>query len=307
MQAAAKAHRAAHGHVKVWVFLAGEFRCGIYRRAGLIHDGVAQIGRLLGDKLRHHFFGFAACGAVANHDGVHAVFLHEAGELAFGACHVAARFGGVDHAVVEQLAGFVHHSNFAAGSIPRVEGQHARAAHRAGRQQTLEVFGEHIDRLGLRAHGELRAGLAFERRRHEAPVTIGDGGVEHGREHAASARPASAKACSSRAGVDVHAHAQLALALAAVNCEHAVVGNLAQGLVIVVIRLIGSCLVSIGGLDYDVGGVVRECAQVSHAFWVFRNSFGHNVAGAGKCRLGRVEASILVDVCRGGIDRAALG
>ena len=52
---------------------------------------------------------------------------------------------------------------------------------------------------------------------------------------------------------------------------------------------------------------MRECAQVSHAFWVFRNGFGHNVAGAGKCRLGRLEASILVDVCRGGIERATLG
>ena len=41
LQAAAKAHRAAHGHVEVGVFLAGEFRCRIYRRAGLIHDGVA--------------------------------------------------------------------------------------------------------------------------------------------------------------------------------------------------------------------------------------------------------------------------
>ena len=85
------------------------------------------------------------------------------------------------------------------------------------------------------------------------------------------------------------------------------VGNLAQGLIVVVVRLVGSRLVGIDGLDYDIGGVVRECAQVSHAFWVFRNGFGHNVAGAGKCRLGRVEASILVDVCRGGIERAALG
>ena len=209
--------------------------------------------------------------------------------------------------MVEQLAGFVHYGNFAAGSIPRVEGQHARAAHGTGRQQTLKVFGEHIDRLGLRAHGKLRSGLAFERRRHETLVAIGDGGVEHGREHAASARPASAKACSSRACVDVHAHAQLALALAAVNCEHAVVGNLAQGLIVVVVRLVGSRLVGIGGLDYDIGGVVRECAQVSHAFRVFRNSFGHDVACAGKCRLGCLETSILVDVCRGGIERAVLG
>ncbi len=115
------------------------------------------------------------------------------------------------------------------------------------------------------------------------------------------------KACSSRAGVNIHAHTQLALALAAVNREHTVVGDFAQGLVIVAIRLIGSRLVGIGGLDYDIGGVVRKCAQVSYAFWVFRNGFGHNVARAGKCRLGRLEASILVDVCRGGIERAALG
>ena len=305
LKAAAKAHRAAYSHVEVGVFLACQFRCRIHRGAGFVHDGIAQIGRLLGDEFRHHLLGFAACGAVADHDGVHAVFLREARQLALGARHIAARLGGVDHAVVEQLARFVHHGNFAAGSISRVERQHARAAHGAGRQKAFKVFGEHVDSLGLRAHGELRAGLAFERRRHEALVAIGDGGIEHGREHAVAAWPAGAQACGGFVGVDVHAHTQLALALAAVNREHAVVGNLAQGLVVVVVRLVRSRLVGVSGFDHDVGGVVSEGAQVGDAFRVFRDGFGNDVARARERCLGRVEAGFFRYICCGRVEGRA--
>lgn len=38
---------------------------------------------------------------VADDDGVDAVLLDEAGELALGAGDVVARLGGIDHAVVE--------------------------------------------------------------------------------------------------------------------------------------------------------------------------------------------------------------
>ena len=101
LQAAAQAHGATNGDVQVGVFLTGELGGGVHRRAGLIDDGVAKAGRLLGNELRDDFLGLAAGGAVADDDGVDAILLDEAGELALGAGDVVARLGGVDHAVVE--------------------------------------------------------------------------------------------------------------------------------------------------------------------------------------------------------------
>ena len=101
LQAAAQAHGAAYGDVQVGIFLAGKLGSGVHRCAGLVDDGVSQSRCLLGDKLRDDFLGLAAGGAVADDDGVDAVLLDEAGELALGAGDVVARLGGVDHAVVE--------------------------------------------------------------------------------------------------------------------------------------------------------------------------------------------------------------
>ena len=134
LQAAAQAHGATHGDVQVGVFLAGELGGGVHRRAGLVDDGVSQPRRLLGDELRDDFLGLTAGGAVADDDGVDVVLLDEAGELALSAGDVVARFGGVDHAVVEQLAGLVHDGDLAASAVARVEREHAGASHGACRE-----------------------------------------------------------------------------------------------------------------------------------------------------------------------------
>ena len=73
-----------------------------------------------------------------------------------------ARLGGVDDAVVEQLAGLVHDGDLAASAVAGVECQHACAANRSSREQAFEILGEHVDGIGLSAHGELGACLAFE-------------------------------------------------------------------------------------------------------------------------------------------------
>ena len=82
---------------------------------------------------------------------------------------------------------------------------------------------------------------------------------------------------------------------------------MAQRLVKVVVRLIGGLLGRVGGLDDDVGGVLRKGAQVGDVLGVLGHRLGHDVGGAGERFLGRVEAGLLVDVCRGGVERAALG
>ena len=307
LQTAAQAHGATHGDVQVGIFLAREFGGGVHRCAGLVDDGVSQPGRLLGNELRDDFLGLAAGGAVADDDGVDAVLLDEAGELALGAGDVVARLGGVDHAVVEQLAGLVHDGDLAAGAVARIEREHAGAAHGARREQALEILGKDIDGLGLRTDGELGAGLALKRRGHEALVTVSDGGVKDGRKDALASGPTAAETFRGGSAVDIHAHAELALALTAVDSQHAVVGNMAQRLVKVVVRLIGGLLGRVGGLDDDVGGVLRKGAQVGDVLGVLGHRLGHDVGGAGERFLGRVEAGLLVDVCRGGVERAALG
>ena len=88
---------------------------------------------------------------------------------------------------------------------------------------------------------------------------------------------------------------------------HAVVGYTAQWLIIAVVRLVGSLLGGVGGLDDDVGGVLRKGAQVGDVLGVFGHRLGNDVGGAGERLLGRVEAGVLVDVGRGGVECAALG
>ena len=307
LQAAAQAHGATHGDVQVGIFLAGELGGGVHRRAGFVNDGVAKAGRLLGNELRDDFLGLAAGGAVADDDGVDAVLLDEAGELALGAGDVVARLGGVDHAVVEQFAGLVHDGDLAAGAVARIEREHAGAAHGACREQALKVLGKDVDGLGLGANGELGAGLALQRGGHQALVTIGDGGVKDGREDALASGPTAAEACRGSGAVDVHAHAELALALTAVDSQHTVVGYTAQRLIIAVVRLVGGLLGGVGGLDDDVGGVLRKGAQIGDVLGVLGHRLGHDVCRAGERLLGRVEAGFLVDVGRGGVERAALG
>ena len=307
LQAAAQAHGATHGDVQVGVFLAGELGSRVHRCAGLVDDGVSQSRRLRGDELRDDFLGLAAGGAVADDDGVDAVLLDEAGELALGAGDVVARLGGVDHAVVEQLAGLVHDGDLAAGAVARIEREHAGAAHGARREQALEILGKDVDGLGLGADGEFGAGLALQRGGHEALVAVGDGGIEDGSKHALTAGPTASEACRGGGAVDVHAHAELALALTAIDSQHAVVGYTAQRLVIAVVRLVGGLLGGVGGLDDDIGGVLRKGAQVGDVLGVLGYRFGHDVGGTGERLFGRVEAGLIIDVYRGGVERAALG
>lgn len=122
-----------------------------------------------------------------------------------------------------------------------------------------------------------------------------------------AAGPAAAQARRGGSAVDIHAHTELALALTAVDSQHAVVGYTAQWLVIGVVRLIGGLLGGVGSLDDDIGGVLRKGAQVGDVLGVFGYRLGHDIGGAGKRLLGRVEAGLLVDVGRGGVERAALG
>lgn len=85
------------------------------------------------------------------------------------------------------------------------------------------------------------------------------------------------------------------------------VGDAAQRFVIAVVRLVGGLLGGVGGLNDDVGGVLRKGAQIGDVLGVLGHRLGHDISCAGERLLGRVEAGLLVDVCRGGVECAALG
>ena len=172
MQAATQAHGSARGDVEVGEFLAGELGRGINRCSCFVYDGVAQLGGRLRDEFRHHFFGFAACRAVADDDGVDAVAFDQGIERLLRSFDIAARRGGVDRGVIEQFAELVEHGYLAARAVSGVERDDARAFYGTLLKKTLGVFGEDADGVGLCSLGELAAQLAFERRGYEAFVTV---------------------------------------------------------------------------------------------------------------------------------------
>lgn len=85
------------------------------------------------------------------------------------------------------------------------------------------------------------------------------------------------------------------------------VGDAAQRFVIAVVRLVGGLLGGVGGLDDDIGGVLSKGAQVGDVLRVLGYRLCHDVGRTRERLLGRVEAGFLVDVCRGGVECAALG
>ena len=126
-------------------------------------------------------------------------------------------------------------------------------------------------------HGEFGAGLALKRRRHEALVAIGDGGVEYGGENALATRPTASQARNSCLAIDIHANAQLPLALAAVDGEDTVIGDAAQRLVVGIVWLERGLFGGVGGLNNDIGGVLSKGAQVGDVLGVFGDNLGNDI------------------------------
>ena len=200
--------------------------------------------------------------------------------------------GGIDHTVVEQLARLVQHRHLAAGAVTRVERDDTGTAHGTGREQALDVLGKDLDGVRLGAHGEARADLALERGRHQALVAVRDGRLKDRRKDTLAARPASTEARHRRRVVHTHAHAELLLALAAVDGKDAVVGNLGRGLGEVVIGFVGSLLACVHRHGDDVRRGFREGAQVGHVLGVLRHHLGHDVRRTGERLLRRVKAGL---------------
>jgi len=135
-------------------------------------------------------------------------------------------------------------------------------APRTGRcDSSASVF---LAKTAMASVGALREGgadLAFERRGHQALVAVGDRGVQGLGKDTAAARDAASQQIDRLLLVNAHAYAQLALRLAAVDGEDAVVGNLAYGFGKIVVGLVHGLFVRIHGLNANGSGVVGERAQ----------------------------------------------
>ena len=124
----------------------------------------------------------------------------------------------VDHEVAEVLAGLVDRGALGAGAYARVDAEDARALERRGQEQVLEVLAEHRDAVTVGLVHGLGPYLAQYRRGDEPPEGVVDRlGVELVRYRVAG--------LEERRGVvlvDLEADVQLALALSAVDRQHAV-------------------------------------------------------------------------------------
>ena len=137
------------------------------------------------------------------------------------------------------------------------------------------------------------AHLAVEGGGHEALVAVGHGLAQHGGEGACRV-PDHAALELLDGGVRVHAHlrAQLALLLAAVDGEHAVVGDARERLGEVVVRLVDGLLLWVDRLHGQRAGAQRERAQGLGVLGVVGDDLGHDVLRALQRRLRRGEAGL---------------
>src|SRR5580658_759754 len=148
LQTAGDGDGAAYGEVEVWKFLAGDVRRGVDGCAGFVDSDGEQIGTAFrSEKIAHQRFGFPRCRAVADGDGLHAVFGYEGFERAHGSDSVVLRLMRIDDVVGEKLAGLIHHGDFATGANPRIDAQHGQLAGGRGKQDVLQVVAKYLDGL----------------------------------------------------------------------------------------------------------------------------------------------------------------
>ncbi len=157
-------HRAAQAHVQIGKLAAGQTAGRIHRGAGLAHRELGQAGLVgVAQQFGGEQIGFAAGGAVANGDELHAVALHQRRQGGECALHVAPRLEGVNRGGIEQFSGSVDHGDFHPGTNAGVESHDHLRPGRGGQQQIAQIGTEYIDghRLGLFA--QARQQLAFQR------------------------------------------------------------------------------------------------------------------------------------------------
>ena len=144
-QAAPDGDCSAHGHILVGELVTGDLAGAIDGGAVLAHDKHVD-GSAVADALEEPL-GLAACGAVAQGDGIDLVGLGEGVYLFGRALHVVMRWSGIDDVMIEQVALFVQTHDLTARAESRINGQHALVAQWGSKQQLAHVLCKRLDGL----------------------------------------------------------------------------------------------------------------------------------------------------------------
>ena len=140
LQPAGNGHCAAQGNVQVGELARRQFGRGINRRAGFGHnDFVLPHFRHPTHQFARDFVGFAAGGAVADGDELHAVLLNQTRQR----CQHIVFLMQIDDDRIQQLARVVHHCAFHAVAVARIETQSGQPSGGRGEQQVFEIAGKH--------------------------------------------------------------------------------------------------------------------------------------------------------------------
>ena len=236
------------------------------------------------------------------------MLFYQRAERFFGLLGLILRRRGIHDGGIDHRPDVVHHRNLAARAVGGVKAHHDLAAHRRLQKQMLQVLPEHTHRLRVRRFGQRAPQLVLHRGRDEAVVRIG-GGVRDIRAAAAlaPARPAL-EIGADIVRVDLDAHGEEALPLAAVYGENAVRRHAAQRLGVVVIGAVNRVLfLFLGAADErtvfervfahpfaDVGVVRRALGKDIHRALERGFGVGHALFGVRERQGGRVRVGLRV-------------
>ena len=81
----------------------------------------------------------------------------------------------IDHAVVEKLAGLIHHRDLAAGANARIDRQHRELPGGRRQQQVLQILAEHPDRFHIGALLQFQPDFGLDGEIQQPLVAILDG------------------------------------------------------------------------------------------------------------------------------------
>ena len=162
LQAAGDGDGGAQVHVVLREFLRRQLSGGVYRRARLVDDHVAD-PRQTPQHLHRHLLRLPAGGAVADGDMCHAVLSAHGRQPGNGRLLLPLAVGGIDHRGVQHLAGAVDDRYLAAVGIAGVKPHGHMPLHRRLEQQRLQVQGELTDSALAGALRQCGAGLPLQR------------------------------------------------------------------------------------------------------------------------------------------------
>ena len=304
LQAACDGHGAAQVDVKLGELLGGQLAGGVDRRAGLADDHILQMQVLfvgqLADDLGGKFLRLVARRAVADGHDLDAVLQNHRLDGLFCLVHALELRHGIDDVRVQHLAGGVNDSDLAAHAVAGVQTHDRFAADGRLQKQLAQIIAKDLNCALGSGIGQLAAQLVFKAGMNEAAVGVAGGGIHKLGAFAAGLFAGEHPADDARGtlGVDLNRDLQKALALAAVQCQHAVAGDLVQRLGVVVVLGVDAVLVlGLGAGDTAKRAVVA--AQLGAAGGIIGDRLGNNILCPGQRRGGI--GDLVVEVVRGGL------